>query len=168
MVYGYVNSDEILRLSRAVHESDPDADGPAYKVNLSERVVDVEPHPLVLELAAKHQDGPSAALAYMADGSESDAPALIRWMIAGGYKGLFETDAAFAAAHYGSSLDNYVEAGLETGDVEFPPGLTLSEFVNWDDVAYEAIEIEELFYSVAVDAGVYVFDVSIDIDRYRE
>lgn len=167
MVYGYVNSDGILRLSRYVREWEAEPDDPAPEVNLAERVVDVEEHPLALELAAEHKDGPDAALAYLAEGSESDAPAVIRWMLDGGYKGLFASDAEFCEDQFTEAIDDHFESWDKRGDIGFP-AMTLSDVIPWDEIAYEAFEREETFYSVEVEAGVYVFDVSIDIDQYRE
>lgn len=169
MVYGYVDSAEIRQLSRYARDWEAEPDDPAPEVNLWERVDDVEAHPLVLELQAHEKNAVPAALAYMAEGSESDVPALIRWMMDGGFKGLFDDESAFARDQFGDALTDHLATWTGAKAIGFPIEGDIAECIDWDEVAHQTFDVwEDVFTSIAVDAGVYVFDVSINIDDYRE
>lgn len=167
MVYGYVDSAEIRQLSRYARDWEAEPDDPAPEVNLWERVDDVEAHPLVLELQAHEKNAVPAALAYMAEGSESDVPALIRWMMDGGFKGLFDDEGAFARDQFGDAFADHIEGWDKREGIGFPLDLDMVEAIDWEYIG-EQLTYDEVFCFVAVDAGVYVFDVSILIDDYRE
>lgn len=169
MVYGYVHTAAIGQLSRYVRDCEAGPDDKAPEVNLWEGNADEEAHPLVLELNSYDKNGVSAALAYMAEGSERDAPALIRWMMGGGFKGHFESEAAFCEDQFSSALTNHFEQWAGRADVGFPDSGDFIECIDWDEVARQTFEVwEDVFTSVEDDAGVYVFDISININDYRE
>lgn len=172
-MYGYADSPQIGQLSRYVRKWESAPGDPAAEVNLWEREVDAEPHPLVLELAADDKDGVSAALAYLAEGSTSDAPALIRWMMAGAFKGHFESNASFCKDQFADKIADHMEDWTGSQEIGFPLGVDWGEAIDWEDIAYKAVagpwacEDEQVFYSIDVDSGVYVFDMSIPFSDYE-
>lgn len=181
MGYPEVESPEVLALSRAVHkweapEPEPNPNSPAYKVDVyvgNDYDGGWEAaHPLVVELAAHHKDGVSAALAYLAEGSTSNAPALIRWMMADAFKGHFESDEEFCKDQFGDVLDDHFAGWPKRADVGFPD-ISFAEVIDWEEVAYKAVggsygdEGEQVFYSIDVASGVYIFDTSIPFSDYE-
>jgi hypothetical protein len=166
MVYGYVPTPEVGQLSRIVREREAGPDDAAPEVNLWAGDADEEPHPLVLELNDHEKDAVSAALAYMAEGSETDAPALIRWMMDGAYKGYFVSEEAFARDQFADAFADHIEGWDKRGDIGFPLDLDIVEAVDWGYIGYE-IANGDTWYFVPDAGGVYVFDLSIDIDEYR-
>lgn len=167
MVYGYVHTPQIGQLSRCVREWEAGPDDEAPEVNLWKGNADEAAHPLVLQLAAHDKEGVSAALAYMAEGSESDAPALIKWMMDGAFKGLFDNEEAFARDQFEDAFADHIEGWGKRGDIGFPLDLDVCEAVDWEYIG-EQLTYGDTWCFVAVDSGVYVFDVSIMIDDYRE
>lgn len=167
MVYGYVHTPQIGQLSRYVHEWEAGPDDPAPEVNLWEREVDAEAHPLVLELAAYDKNAVEGALAYLFEGSEADVPTLIRWMMSGAFKGHFEDETAFARDQFEDALTDHIEKWDEMESIGFPLDLDLCEAVNWEYIG-ERVSDDDVWCFVTVDSGVYVFDVSNSIDDYRE
>lgn len=167
MVYGYVHTPQIGQLSRWVRDWETGPDDPAREVNLWESDADTEAHPLVLQLAAHDKNGVSAALAYLAEGSESDAPAIIRWMMDDAFKGLFDNEEAFARDQFGDAFADHIEAWEGREGIGFPLDLDMVEAVDWEYIG-EQLTYGDTWCFVAVDAGVYVFDVSISIADYRE
>lgn len=167
MPYGYVHTAEIGQLSRYVRDWEAEPDDPAPEVNLWMGNADEAAHPLVLELNNHDKEAVSAAIAYMAEGAESDAPALIRWMIDGGFKGLFDNEEAFARGQFADAFADRIEGWDQREGIGFPLDLDMVEAVDWEYIG-EQLTYGDTWCFVPVDAGVYVFDVSIDIDDYRE
>lgn len=173
MAYPKLETVEVLDLSRAVREweaPEPEPDAPVYKVNLYTGN-DYDggwecAHPLVVELVQSHEDGPAAALAYMAEGSEADAPALVRWMV-DAYKGHFGSEGLFARDQFGDAFADHIEGWDKREGIGFPLDLDMVEFVDWDRIGDELAD-GDTWYFVPDTGGVYVFDISIDINEYRE
>lgn len=160
---------DIGQLSRVVRDWESGPDDEAPEVNLWAGNADEDAHPLVLELCNEHGDdgGVSAALAYMAEGSETDAPALIRWMIDGAFKGHFGSEGLFARDQFADAFADHIESWAGRGGIGFPLDLDVVEFMDWDSIGDELAQ-GDTWYFVPDTGGVYVFDVSIDIDDYRE
>lgn len=170
---------DIGQLSRAVRDWEAGPDDEAPEVNLWAGNADEDAHPLVLELRGEHgDDGVSAALAYMAEGFQTDAPALIRWMIDGAFKGAHLSDAAFCRDHFaggnecGSLTDHLSKwdaaaVGFSLWE-ELSPA-EVGDLFDWEQWASWVVNLDEaVFQSIAAANGVYVFDTSIDIESYRE
>lgn len=168
MAATHVDSGTIRELSRIVFEYEtsepvdrhpvPDA-GDAH----------FQAHPLVLRLAADFGgDGCAGALAYLSEGGEPEVPALLRWMIAGAYRGRFNNAGDFADAQFRDAVENHYEHWHQARDIGFP-SVTLGDIMPWDALG-EALAYEEplRFHMIEADAGVHVFDVAINIDHYRD
>lgn len=167
MVYGYEHTAQIGQLSRYVRDCEAGPDDKAPEVNLWKGNADEEAHPLVLELNSYDKNGVSAALAYMAEGSETDAPALIRWMIDGAFKGHFGSVGLFARDQFADAFADHIEGWDKREDIGFPLDLDVIEFMDWDAIGDELDDSDTWYFAGAAD-GVYAFDVSIDINGYRE
>lgn len=160
-IFGAANARrDVYELSRRVYEhEDPEFDVDDHALE----------HPLVTELVGQDETGPSAALAYMEDMDEDDAGAVIRWMMAGAFKGLFETDAEFCEDRFASAIADHMELWVTSEESGFPLGVDWAEAIDWEYIAGDAVGVpEQRFYSIEADEGVYVFDVKISIGQYRE
>lgn len=126
-------------------------------------------HPLVIDLANEDWSGPGAALAYIEEDEEAPVTAVVKWMIGGGYKGFWDTEAEFCADQFSGAVDDHFERWRGRDDVGFPWS-NLSEFIDWEAVAEEAVGGRGrcVFYSIECEGGVYIFDHSISIDEYRK
>lgn len=175
---GYPNLDsvEVLDLSRAVREweaPEPDPDAPAYKVNLyvgNDYDGGWEAaHPLVQELARHDAHGPAAALAYLAEGSEANVPALIRWMMGGAFKGHFAGEAEFCRDQFADAIEDHFATWDKGPDIGLPE-VDIADLIDWDEVAWKAVgdEPDQVFYAISADNGVYVFDMSINFWEYED
>lgn len=167
MVYGYVHTAEIGQLSRAVRDWESGPDDAAPEVNLWKGNADEEAHPLVLELNNHDKEAVDAALAYMFEGSEADAPAIIRWMMDGAFKGHFGSEGLFARDQFGDAFADHIEGWDKREGIGFPIDVDMVEFVDWDRIGDELADGDIWYFTTQTD-GVYVFDISIDINEYRE
>src|SRR5690606_3539722 len=110
-IFGAANARrDVYELSRRVYEhEDPEFDVDEWVAGAHPLDDHALEHPLVTELVGQDEAGPSAALAYMEDMDEDDAGAVIRWMMAGAFKGLFETDAEFCEDRFASAIADHME-----------------------------------------------------------
>lgn len=167
MVQGTVDSRKIQELSRMVFEYEtpgPVDRQPVPGVDYSHWGA----HPLVLRLAADYgDDGCAGALAYLDGGEESEVPALVRWMIAGAYKGYFDNPGDFADAQFRDAVEHHYAHWHKAREIGFPR-VTLGDMMPWDALG-EALAYEEpvRFHLVEAVPGVHVFDLSVDIEKYR-
>ena len=168
MVRGAVDSRKIQELSQMVFEYE--TPGPVDRKPVPGGVdySHWEAHPLVLRLAADYGDeGCAGALAYLDGGEESEVPALVRWMIAGGYKGYFNNSGDFAQAQFRHEFDTHYDYWGKAREIGFP-NVTLGDMMPWDALGEAlAYETPVRFHLVKAVPGVHVFDFSIDIDKYR-
>lgn len=170
-IFGAANARrDVYELSRRVYEhEDPEFDVDEWVAGAHPLDDHALEHPLVTELVGQDEAGPGAALAYMAEGSESDAPAVIRWMTAGGYKGRFDSDEVFCEDQFADALADHLATWSGAKAIGFPIDGDVIECIDWAEVAHQVFDVwEDVFSSVECDGGVHVFDVSIDIDQYRE
>lgn len=170
-IFGAANARrDVYELSRRVYEhEDPEFDVDEWVAGAHPLDDHALEHPLVTELVGQDETGPSAALAYMEDMDEDDAGAVIRWMMAGAFKGLFETDAEFCEDRFASAIADHMELWVTSEESGFPLGVDWAEAIDWEYIAGDAVGVpEQRFYSIEADEGVYVFDVKISIGQYRE
>lgn len=163
MVTGHIETPEVLELSRKVFEAEDEfPKGTDYS--------DFDAHPLVLDLLENcSHDAVKAALAYLAEGNETDVPGVIRWMIAGAYKGCFNDAEQFASDQFEAAISDHYDQWGQRDAIGFP-NVTIGDLINWEGIGYSlAYEEPVVFHMVKIPSGgVHVFDVSIDIRRYTE
>lgn len=179
-VYAYIFEQEnikqdIYALSVRLYE----IEDPAFDVD--EWIASAHPlddhaleHPLVTDLANKHESGPSAALAYIEDTEEDEAHAVLRWMMAGGYKGRWYSNTDFCRDQFSDEIADHMELWTNSQEVGFPLGVDWGETINWNEIARYAVggpfnsSDDQVFYSIEDAGSVYVFDMSIRFEDYRE
>lgn len=168
-IFGAANARrDVYELSRRVYEhEDPEFDVDEWVAGAHPLDDHALEHPLVTELVGQDETGPSAALAYMEDMDEDDAGAVIRWMMAGAFKGLFDDEGAFAESEFCTVVEGLI--GRAGEDIGFPDNEPFGHFVNWAEVG-ESLEYAypQRFQMIAGGGGVFAFDLKTRISQYRE
>jgi hypothetical protein len=131
-------------------------------------------HPLATALANEDWSGPGAALAYAEDVEEAEVPAVVRWMMTGGYKGYWDTEAEFCEDQWSGEIADHMELWTNSQQSGFPLGVDWISAIDWEEIADRAVggpvmgSRDQVFYSIECEGGVYIFDMSVQFEDYRE
>jgi len=130
---------------------------------------DDRPHPLTVKLDKAHgRHGLDAWAVWRRWAGEDRQPdsAVVKWMLDGGFRGVWSSNAAFCAAQFGPSLLAYMAEWLDGPALGFPRFEELSsgdvsDLFDWDEWAGKAMNRRgAAFMSIERPDAVYVFDVS--------
>lgn len=130
---------------------------------------DDRPHALTIELDKAHgRNGLDAWRRWgrFADFDRHPPSAVVRWLLDGGFKGVYASDAHFCAAHFGPSLAAHLGKWKGAANLGFPgfgelKPTAISGLYDWEEWAGKAMNRRGAsFLSLDTLEVVFVYDVS--------